>query len=279
MQGNCDGLPEDLRRLSTLIRQWIIERSLASEVGHIGSALSIADIIAVLWGHVLRNPGTELPDRDRFVLAKGHAALALYCALKWKGLISEEDFASYCLDGSIFAAHPEQGIPSVDIATGSLGQGLSVAAGMAFGLRRDKNPARVFALLSDAECNEGQVWEAIMFAAQHRLSNLIAIIDVNGMQAFGRTADVLDMSPMAEKWQAFGWETVTLDGHDVAALAATLASPRPAPGKPLVVLAQTMLGKGISYMEDKLEWHYRNLNRELAATALGELGGNVCAQP
>jgi len=279
MQGNYNGVHEELRRMSNVIRQWIIARSLASEVGHIGSAFSIADIIAVLWGHVLRNPGTDVPDRDRFVLAKGHAALALYCALKWKGLISEADFASYCLDGSIFAAHPEQGIPSVEVATGSLGQGLSVAAGMALGLRRDENPARVFALLSDAECNEGQVWEAVMFAAHQQLSNLIAIVDVNGMQALGRTEEILDTSPMADKWQAFGWEAVTVDGHDVAALLAALTSPRPERGKPLVVLAQTVLGKGVSFMHDKLEWHYRNLNPELAATALVELGGNACEQP
>lgn len=275
MGSSINAAPDDLQTMSTTIRRWIIEQSLASGVGHIGSALSIADIMSVLWGRVMNDPGTDHPDRDRFVLAKGHAALALYCVLRWNGLVTEEEFATYCGDGSAFAAHPEQGIPSVEVATGSLGQGLSVAAGMALGLRRNGNPARVFALLSDAECNEGQVWEAIMFAAHHKQSNLIAVVDVNGMQAFGRTRDVIDMSPMEDKWRAFGWEAVVCNGHDVEALTSAFTGPRGDSTKPLVVLAQTMLGKGISYMEDKLEWHYRNLNPELTATALDDLG--VCA--
>ncbi len=250
-------------------RRWIIEQSFASNVGHIGSALSVVEMMAVLWARVLRSPGSDDPDRDRFVLAKGHAALALYCAMRWKGLISQVTFQTYCHDGSHLGVHPSASLPGIDASTGSLGQGLSIACGLAYGLKLSRSPARVYALLSDAECNEGQVWEAVMLSAHHQLGNLTVLVDVNGSQALGPTRGVLDLQPMAAKWRAFGWQADEVDGHDVDALEKVLTSPT-APS-PRVVLAQTVLGKGLSFMENKVEWHYRNLTDDLYQTAQREL--------
>ena len=262
----------DLRQMAQTIRRWVIEQSLASNVGHIGSALSIAEMIAVLWGGVLRNPGTDDPDRDRFILAKGHAALALYAAMRWRGLIGAEEFSQYCADGTLYAAHPEFGLPGVEVGTGSLGQGLSVGCGLAWSLRRRDSAGRVFVLMSDAECNEGQVWEAVMFAAHQRLGNLIALIDLNGSQALGDTRKIIDMHPMVDRWRAFGWHAIETDGHDIASLHSALTDGIAGRTGPTVIVCRTVLGKGISYMENRVEWHYRNLTTELAATALQEIG-------
>lgn len=251
------------------MRRWIVEQSLASNVGHVGSALCVVEIIAALWDGVMRDPGSERPDRDRFLLGKGHAALALYGALRWRGLLDEDTYRTYCGDGSLLGVHPAHELPGVDASTGSLGQALSLGCGMALGLRAKRSPARVYVLMSDAECNEGQVWEAAMFAAHHRLATITAVVDVNGTQAFGYTREVLDLSPMAEKWRAFGWETEEVDGHDVDALVGALR-PRECTG-PRIVLARTTLGKGVSFMENRVEWHYRNLSPELARQALAEL--------
>jgi transketolase len=255
------------------IRRWIISQSLASNVGHIGSALSIADIMSALWEGTMRDAGTAAPDRDRFILAKGHAALALYAALRWKGILDEATFTTFCGDGSYLGVHPEQALPGVDVSTGSLGQGLSIGCGLAYGFRLRGRPPRVYALLSDAECDEGQVWEAALFAAHHRLTNLCAIVDLNGLQALGHTRDVLAIPEMARMWTAAGWDAVEVDGHDVEALLGALA-PAAAAERPRVIVARTILGKGVSFMEDRLEWHYRNLTPELAGQALRELEGD-----
>jgi transketolase len=263
---------DDLVHMSSVLRRWVIEQSLESGVGHIGSALSIIEIIAALWGHVMHAPGSDEPERDRFVLAKGHAALAMYGAMRWLGLLDEDVFRTYCMDGSPLGVHPEKGLAGVEVGTGSLGQGLSVACGLALSLRRRQSQARVFVLVSDAECNEGQVWEAAMFAAHHRLDNLIVTVDVNGMQALGHTQDVLSMSPLSRRWEAFGWHAIEADGHDVSALVDAYTSGFTHRSGPTVILANTVLGKGISFMEDRLEWHYRNLPSDLAGRALAELG-------
>jgi transketolase len=266
--------PADLRRLCAQMRRWIIERSVAAHVGHIGSALSIVEIMAVLWGQTLRDPATPWPDRDRFILAKGHAALALYCVLYWKQLIDEAAFHSYCRDGSALAAHPEAALPGVEVATGSLGQGLSVGCGLAYALRRRGSPARVYVLLSDAECNEGQVWEAAMFAAHHHLGNLIGIIDQNGSQAMGPTRGILDLHPLAERWRGFGWHVEEVNGHDEQALGAAFARAAEHADHPSMIVARTTLGKGVDFMENRVEWHYRNLTAELAADALRQIGAS-----
>lgn len=258
-----------LDAMAAVMRRWIIEQSFAARTGHIGSALSIVEITAALWGAIMRRAGTGEPDRDRFILAKGHASLALYAAMRWVGLLDEETFHTYCQDGSALGVHPEQALPGVDVSTGSLGQGLSVGCGLAYGLRQRRSPGRVFVVLSDAECNEGQVWEAAMFAAQHRLANLTAIIDLNGTQAMGPTRDILDLNPVADKWTAFGWEASTVDGHDLQALVAALSAPPV--GRPRLVVARTVMGKGVSFMEGSTAWHYLSLKPEQKDQALAEL--------
>lgn len=263
--------PKDLKVVALTLRRWIVEQSFRSGVGHIGSALSVADIMAVLWGAVMKEPGTSNPGRDRFVLAKGHAALAQYAALRWRGLLTEKDFGQYCRDGSPIGTHPEHAVRGVDVSTGSLGQGLSVACGIAFGLRLKKNPSRVFVLMSDAECNEGQVWEAAQFASHHGLSNIVGVVDLNGLQALGATKGILDLGSLAEKWRAFGWDAVESDGHNIPALLKALSAK--AGAKPRMVIARTVMGSGVSFMEGRVEWHYRNLDARLAALALKELGG------
>ena len=266
------GGPPDRAAMAATLRRWIIDRSFEAGVGHIGSALCVADVMAVLWGDLLRNPGTSDPDRDRFVLAKGHAALGLYGALRWHGLIDEPTFRSFCADGSPLGGHPEPCLPGIEVATGSLGQGLSVACGVAHALKARQSPARVFVLLSDAECNEGQVWEAAMFAAHHRLDNLVAIVDFNGMQALGDSRGILDQSNLRARWEAFGWLAVEADGHNEPALRDALTARIADRTGPAVVVAHTVQGRGVSFMERQLEWHYRNLTPELAARAIAEIG-------
>lgn len=248
---------ERVNGLARKIRRSVLERSRAANVGHIGSSLSVVEILATLWGGLMREAGTHRPDRDRFVLCKGHAALALYAAMHHSGIMTAETLATYCADGTHLGVHPEACLEGIDVATGSLGQGLSVACGLAHGLRLRRSPARVFALLSDAECNEGQVWEAAQFAAHHGLSHLTAIIDLNGSQALGPTREVLNLGPMAARWEAFGWEAVEVDGHDTAGLAQVLAPH--GVGKPRVVVARTVLGKGVRYMEGQVAWHYLSM--------------------
>jgi len=256
--------------LSGQIRRTILEQSKRAGVGHIGSALSIADLLAVLFGGALRVPDVEDPERDRLVLSKGHAALALYAALHATGWLSSEALASFCTDGSPIATHPEHVVRGVDFSTGSLGQGLSYAVGAALAARIQNSPRRAFALLSDAECNEGATWEAAMFAAHHKLGNMIAIVDVNGQQALGYTCDVLDLSPMSERWTAFGWDAHDVDGHDLETLGQVLDG-LPVSGRPQVVLARTIFGKGVSYMENTIAWHYLPMSDLQYEMALSEL--------
>jgi len=241
---------------SRQIRRIILEQCKRANLGHIGPALSVADILSVLYEHVLRGKGPTDPERDRFVLSKGHAALALYAALSLKGWLGRELLDSYCADGSLLSVHPDHGLPGVDFASGSLGHGLSMAAGAALAARLQGSARQIFVLLSDAECNEGSLWEAVMFAAHHRLSNLVAIVDVNGQQALGRTAEILNLEPLADRWQAFGWAVQECDGHDVVALRASFENRRSVSGPPRVLLASTVAGKGVSFMERQVKWHY-----------------------
>jgi transketolase len=192
--------------------------------------------------------------------------------MHYRGQIDEATFATYCRDGSALGAHPEHTLPGIDLSTGSLGQGLSVGCGMAYGLRRQGSPARVYVLMSDAECNEGQVWEAAQFAGHHRLGNLTGILDWNGTQALGRTRDVLDLDPVADKWRAFGWDAAEADGHDPAELLRVLA-PDPGAVRPKMVVARTVLGKGVSFMEGRVPWHYQNLTAATRDQALAQLEG------
>lgn len=259
---------KDIGMTGNTLRRIVIESSYRANVGHISSALCICDIIAVLYGKILKNvPGH---DRDRFILSKGHAALAQYAALHLKGLISPSKLETFCKDGSLLGVHPEFGTPGIEITTGSLGMGLSVGVGLALSAIMKKSSWKVYVLVSDAECNEGSIWEAVMFAAHHRLSNLTVIIDDNGMQALGKAQKVLDLQPLESRFQAFGWNAQTVNGHDPFDLESAFRS---SSNEPRAIIAKTIAGKGVSFMEDKVEWHYLPLTQSQAEQALEELKG------
>ena len=251
------------------VRRIILQQSKRANVGHIGCALSVADIVACLYGRILRIPSWDAPDRDRFVLSKGHAALALYSALALSGHLRQEKLATFCGDGSLLGVHPEHELPGVDFSTGSLGSGVTYAVGAALAARLQRSERRVYTLLSDGECNEGSVWEAVMFAGHHRLANLTAIVDWNGQQAFGYAAEVMDQRNLPERWRAFGWSVQEVDGHDSDALAEALQTPTE---QPRAVLARTVFGKGVSFMERELKWHYLPMSDSQYAQALDEIG-------
>jgi transketolase len=256
---------------SKRIRRIILEQSKRAHVGHIGSALSVVDIIAVLYEDLLRVSSPEDPERDRFVLSKGHAMLAVYAAFFLKGWLSQKELNTYCGDGSFLGVHPEYGLRGVDFATGSLGHGLSMAAGAALAARLQRSPRRAFALVSDAECNAGSLWEALMFAAHHKLSNLIAIVDLNGQQALGYTEQVLSLEPLAARWRAFGWDVHEVDGHDVRSLRETVGCLDTTAGPPHVLIARTVFGKGVSYMQNQIKWHYWPMSEAEYRQALEEV--------
>lgn len=261
--------------LARKIRSHALYMVHAAKSSHIGSCLSIADILAVLYTDVLRidpeRPND--PDRDRFILSKGHAAAALYAALAETGFFPVDELASFCREGSMLTGHVSHGVPGVEVSTGSLGHGLSVGVGMALALRADQRDCRVFCLLSDGECDEGSIWEAVLFAPHHRIDNLVAIVDYNKIQSFGKVSEVLDLNPFADKWLAFGWHVLELDGHNLDALAGAMRAIPTAKGKPTAIIAHTTKGRGVSFMEDRLEWHYKSPDSKQLAQALAEVGG------
>ena len=253
----------------------IVEASYRARVGHIGSALSVAEIICALYSEVIRGEiggsGARDPERDRFVLSKGHASLALYAALHLRGVLSEEQFSSFCMGMTELGVHPEQELCGIDFSTGSLGQGIGYGVGAALAAKLDRSPRRTFVLVSDAECNSGALWESVAFARHHRLSGLTVIVDANGQQAFGYTKDVLDLSPLEGIWRSFGWRTEMVNGHDLPALEKAL-SLVPAPdGAPTVIVAATTFGKGVSFMENCIEWHYLPLSGPEYSQAMSEV--------
>lgn len=248
----------------------MVHRSGAS---HVGSCFSMADILAVLYTGILRvRPAQpEWSDRDRFILSKGHGAAAVYAVLAERGFFPKEWLNTYCQNGSKLLGHITCGVPGVEVSTGSLGHGLSIGCGMALAGKRDKRPYRIFAILSDGECDEGSTWEAVLFAPQHRLDNLVAIVDYNKIQAFGAVKEVLDLEPLADKWRAFNWAVREIDGHDCKQIEGVLTSVPFQPGKPSVIIAHTVKGKGVSFMENQLAWHYKSPDDDQLARALGEL--------
>jgi transketolase len=256
---------------SVQIRRIILQQAKRARVGHIGSALSVADIISSLYGSVLRIPDPEHPDRDRFILSNGHSALALYAALYLKGWLSFENLVTYCTDNTLLGVHPECKVKGIDFCTGSLGHGLTYGAGAALGARLQRSQRRIYVLLSDGECNEGSVWEAVMFSAHHNLSNLIVIIDLNGQQAFGYTDQVINLNPMIERWKAFGWDANEVDGHNVKELTRKINSLNTTSGPPHVIIAKTVLGKGVSFMEHQIKWHYWPMSEEEYQQAINEI--------
>jgi transketolase len=253
------------------LRRVILEQAHRAGEGHIGSALSIADIVAVLYRDVVagRLHGAT---RDRVVLSKGHAALALYAALYLSGELPRERLLGYCAEGSQLGVHPQHGIDGVEFTTGSLGQGLTFASGCALAAQLSDEVWRTYVVCSDAECDEGSTWEAAMFAAHRHLRNLVAIVDYNRQQAMGRTDDVIALGDLRSRWEAFGWQAVAVDGHDESAIAAAIGLVENDGDQPLAVIADTTFGKGVDFMEGQLRWHYASMSDEDFANALGALG-------
>ena len=248
---------KELQSIAVQIRKDIVEMVTAAASGHPGGSLSAADIMTVLYfGHMQIDPANpQWEERDRFVLSKGHAAPVLYSTLARRGYFDPETLKTLRKINSKLQGHPDmRKVPGVDMSTGSLGQGISAAVGMALSLRMDKKSARVFALLGDGELNEGLVWEAAMAASHYKLSNLVAILDYNGLQIDGANEDVMGISPVDEKWRSFGWHVLETDGHDMEAIIATLKEADKA-DKPVLIIARTVKGKGVSYMENQVGWH------------------------
>ena len=242
---------------------------------HVGSALSCTDILSVLYTGILRvDPADpDRPDRDRFIMSKGHAGAALYAVLAETGFFDPQLLAGHYQNGSFFSGHVSHvGIPGIELSTGSLGHGLSVGAGLAWRARQCGQRWRTYVLLGDGECDEGSVWEAEMFAHHHELSSLVAIVDYNKLQSMGSTEETLKLEPFADKWRAFGWDVLEVDGHDHGQLAAALDIPAQSlDGRPRCVLAHTVKGKGVSFMENQVLWHYRPPSAAELQAALAEV--------
>jgi transketolase len=241
---------------------------------HVGAAFSIADILAVLYGGSMLHDPTQpkWADRDRFILSKGHAGAAVYATLAEVGYFPVERLSQHYQDGSLLSGHvSHKGIPGVELSTGSLGHGLGVGTGMAKAFKLSGSASRVFVLLSDGECDEGTIWEAALFAQHHRLDNLVAIVDFNKIQSLAPVAETLALEPFRQKWESFNWSVVEADGHDHAALGAALGRIPAETGRPTVVMAHTVKGKGVSFMENTVLWHYRTARGEEFHRALAEL--------
>lgn len=242
---------------------------------HVGSVFSAADILAVLYGSVLRvDPSRpDDPQRDRFVMSKGHACAGLYAALALRGFFSKARLSQFYVNGASLAGHvTHEGVPGVEVSTGALGHGLAIAVGLATAAKRRRESWRVYALLSDGECDEGSIWEAALLAPAWKLDNLTVVVDYNKIQSYGRVEEVIQLEPFADKWRSFGWDVSEVDGHSIDELTEVL-SPRPAnvTERPHCVLAHTVKGKGVSFMEDDLLWHYRSPQGDEFARALAEL--------
>lgn len=267
----------NIENVASAMRADIIAMVCKAKSGHPGGSLSCADIMGALYfGGVMRHDSANPndPDRDRFVLAKGHAAPALYAALAHAGYFPRAELATLRQVGSRLQGHPDSNLlPGVEVSTGSLGQGLSIACGIACGIALEGRPSSVFALLGDGECEEGQVWEAAMFASKQSLDNLVAIVDANGLQIDGHVDDVAGLGDVASKFEAFGWKVLDVDGHDIDALITTLTEARNARcGAPVAVIARTVKGKGVSFMENEAGWHGKAPSLEQAMQALSEIG-------
>lgn len=258
------------------IRKHIINMIFEAGSGHPGGSLSSADILTALYFHTMRhNPlEPEWSDRDRFILSKGHAAPALYATLAEAGYFPIKELLSLRKIGSMLQGHPDIKIPGVDVSSGSLGQGLSIADGLALAARLDKKVYRVYALLGDGECDEGQVWEAAILASHYKLDNLTAIVDRNGLQIDGPTEKIMCIEPIAGKWRAFGWHVIEIDGNKIVEIIAALDEAKRISGRPTVIIAHTFKGKGVSFMEWISAFHGKTLSKEELKIALQELGGS-----
>jgi len=263
--------------LAWLIRRHGIEMTHLSKGSHIASILSVADIIGVLYADIINvfpdNP--KSPDRDYFILSKGHAGAAVYVALAERGFFNRQILKTHYQNGSVLSGHvSHKNVPGVDASTGSLGHGLSYAVGIALALQKQGRNNKVYVVIGDGECDEGSVWEAAMSAVNFKLSNLVAIVDANGMQSDGRSCDIMK-NDLAAIWQGFGWDVrVVADGHDVGQIYNALVSPA-RPDTPVVLISKTIKGKGISFMENNADWHHSRLSDAQYKSALAELGGKT----
>ncbi len=260
--------------LAKKIRLHALRMTSRGSSSHIGSVFSMADIIAVLYGAILKVKPEEPKwvDRDRFILSKGHAGAGVYAALAERGFFSIDTLNTHYQDGSILSGHiSHKGIPGVEFSTGSLGHGLSVGAGMAYSAKLNNQNHRVFVVLSDGECDEGSNWEAILFSSHHKLDNLTVVIDYNKIQSLASVSDTLGLEPFADKWRSFGWAVAEVDGHDHAQLLDRLGHLPLNNEKPTCIIAHTTKGKGVSFMENSVLWHYRTAKGDEYNAALSEL--------
>jgi transketolase len=258
--------------IASSARRAIVQMVHRANSSHVGSSLSVVDILAVLYGAVARISPTTLDDRDRdlVVVSKGHAAAATYAILAEVGILPAEWLDTYSADGALLGGHvTSHGVPGVELSTGSLGHGLPFGLGVAMAAVRTGSPRRSFVVMSDGECDEGTTWESALLAAHHKLDNLVVVIDRNGIQSLASTEDTLQLEPFADKWRAFRWDVHEVNGHDHEELRSALEAP-PA-GAPRVIIAATVKGKGVSYMENTVLWHYRSPNAEQLEAALKEL--------
>lgn len=272
MDGDLAALTERAR----VIRKHILRMITRAGSGHPGGSLSAADIVTTLYFHELRlDPRQpDWPERDRFILSKGHAAPVLYAALAERGFFPAEELDTLRQLGSRLQGHPDlRKLPGVEMSTGSLGQGLAVGNGMALAARLDGRDCRVYVLLGDGEMEEGMVWEAAMASAHYRLDNLVALLDHNRLQIDGPTAEVMSPEPVAEKWQAFGWHVLQVDGHDFSQIITALTQAKSFKGRPTMIVCETVKGRGVSFMEDRVEWHGTAPQEEDLVRALAELEG------
>lgn len=247
--------------------------TLYSKSSHIGSAFSIVEILSVLYFRIMKfNPKNFLEEpRDKLILSKAHGSAALYSILVEKGSFDESYLERYYIDGGILPGHLDKNsAPGIEFSAGSLGHGLSVGVGMAIAHKQNKNPGKIFVILGDGECNEGSVWEAIMLASHIKLDNLTAIVDYNKIQSFGRTNEVINQEPIVDRWKSFGWEVIEINGHDYTQLIDAFQTKH---SKPKVIIAHTIKGKGVSFMENKLEWHYKSPDEEQYKNAIREIDG------
>ena len=265
---------EQLQEISKKIRKHIVKMVFDSKSSHIGSALSIVEILVTLYYNIL-NIDTKIEsyynrsDRDRFILSKAHGSAALYAVLAERGFFPLNTLKKYYSNDGILPGHLDRtSVPGVEFSAGALGHGFAAAIGMSISYRQSKNSGRIFVLIGDGECNEGSIWEGAMLAAHLKLNNLTAIVDYNKIQSFGRTNEVINQEPIIDKWKAFGWDVIEVNGHNFNELITAFNTPQ---NKPKVIISHTVKGKGISFMEDKLEWHYKSPDEEQLEIALKEI--------
>lgn len=270
-------IKKNLQKIACKVRMGVIEGTFNAKSGHPGGSLSIADTLTYLYFNKLnvdpKNP--EMADRDRFVLSKGHTAPALYAVLAQKGFFPEEELKSLRHIGAMLQGHPCIHIPGIDMSSGSLGQGISAACGMALAGKIDSKPYKVYTVLGDGEIQEGQVWEAAMFASHYKLDNLVAVIDNNGLQIDGSVEDVMSPYPITDKFKAFGWHVITMDAHDFDDIDCAFSEADKISGKPVAIIQKSIKGKGVSFMENQVSWHGSAPNKEQYDIAMAELNAQL----